>query len=333
MQARLTVVIPTYNRCALLKRALSSVLSHWHAGGPVRIDVWDNHSSDGTEAFMEEISAGHPHVLYTRRLENIGPLRNYMDAISRVETEFYVALADDDYLIDGFPGEAMGILDADQSLGAVAMQTLHVDPAGGVTKINPDDRWKNGRCTPVETMHHWCRLGHFEWSSVVFRKSAYDAVGGLDLSYGLAADVSYQFDVFLKYPVFIVKKPAAVFSLHAGQQSSNLGMRYLKSAVQLVGRFKKAADDKPEFRAAFKALSRRYADEFSKLGFVTDSLSDLRSLIYEIAWSLGMPHYAVICLLRAMAGKARRRKLLPWRRGKARESKLGLISDYVPGAS
>ncbi|RYY52526.1 MAG: glycosyltransferase family 2 protein [Chitinophagaceae bacterium] len=326
---KLTVVLTTYNRRALLERALTSVLNQIRGDKRICIHIWDNNSFDDTEKYIREMLRREENVRYTRRPENIGALGNYMDAISRVETEFYVNLADDDYLLDGFLKQALEILEADQALGAVVMQTLHVNPAGQVTKINPGDGWGCGRHDPPATMRSWCELGHFEWSSIVFRKSVYNAVGGLNLQYGLATDVAYQMAVFLRYPIQIVKYPAAVYSIHDEQQSSNLGMWYFKAATEIVASLRKTAASKPEFETALRSLKVRYAKSFSKLGSVTHSFGDLMCLIRGIGHSLGMPRYAAVCLLRAVAEKVKLRSILPLRKNQAPEHRLGTVSDYA----
>ncbi|MDB6132388.1 MAG: family 2 glycosyl transferase [Verrucomicrobiales bacterium] len=327
---KLTVVLPTYNRRVLLERALSSVLAQCRGDKRICIHVWDNNSSDDTESYMQDLVKNESAIYYTRRSENIGAITNYTDAIAKVETEFYVGLADDDYLLGDFLQESISLLEGDRTLGAVAMQTLHVSGTGEVTKINPDDRWRNGRYEPPETMEYWSRLGHFEWSSIVFRKAAYDAAGGLNSRYGLASDVAYQMNVFLHWPIFISKKPAAVYNIHDGQQSANLGIWYFKAALLMVEDFKKAARSRPEFETSLRLLTRRYAETFSKLGSVAGSLRDLACLIRGIIWSFGSPGCAGLCLLRGGAAKAGLKRRLPHAGRQAQGSSLGMISDYAP---
>src|SRR4051794_10428054 len=52
---RLDVIIPTYNRCSMLKRTLDSLLNAERPGGlEVRVTVVDNNSKDQTRQTVEE---------------------------------------------------------------------------------------------------------------------------------------------------------------------------------------------------------------------------------------------------------------------------------------
>ncbi len=113
---RITVVIPTYNRGARLERAIASVLDTAPPG--VRIHVFDNASTDDTSARVRRmIRAGLP-VHYRRHEENLGPIANFQAALNSVVTEFFVPLADDDWLEPGFLRAALAQLDGQREIGA-----------------------------------------------------------------------------------------------------------------------------------------------------------------------------------------------------------------------
>ena len=56
----ITIVIPVYNRKALLKHTLDSIMRSPCAGAPVI--VVDNGSTDGTDKFLEAYCESHPTV-------------------------------------------------------------------------------------------------------------------------------------------------------------------------------------------------------------------------------------------------------------------------------
>lgn len=63
----ITIVIPAYNRKALLKHTLGSIMQSPMAGAPVI--VVDNCSTDDTQAFLEDYCTTHPSVIFTTETE------------------------------------------------------------------------------------------------------------------------------------------------------------------------------------------------------------------------------------------------------------------------
>jgi glycosyltransferase involved in cell wall biosynthesis len=86
-----SIVISTYNRSAMLKRAIESCLAQTH---PCEIVVVDDCSSDDTQAVV-----GHyPQVTYIRNASNLGHSRTANTGIVRAGGTWVKHLDDDDYL-------------------------------------------------------------------------------------------------------------------------------------------------------------------------------------------------------------------------------------------
>jgi glycosyltransferase involved in cell wall biosynthesis len=71
---KFSIVITTYNRLNLLKRAIDSALAQTL---PCEVVVVDDCSSDSTQAYVQErcealASMGEKRLIYHRNLENIG---------------------------------------------------------------------------------------------------------------------------------------------------------------------------------------------------------------------------------------------------------------------
>lgn len=92
-----SVLIPTYNRKDLLKRALDSVLKQTYKN--IEIYVTDNASTDGTFEFMQEVSNNDKRIIYSRRYKNIGALYNGSEAYNHLKGKYAVILCDDDYFV------------------------------------------------------------------------------------------------------------------------------------------------------------------------------------------------------------------------------------------
>jgi glycosyltransferase involved in cell wall biosynthesis len=86
-----TIGIPTYNRETSLPKALRSALEQNHPS--VEVLVSDNASTDGTE----QLCRGLP-VRYLRLPRNQGPIANFLSALHEAQGQYFMWLADDDWL-------------------------------------------------------------------------------------------------------------------------------------------------------------------------------------------------------------------------------------------
>ncbi|MBQ4284437.1 MAG: glycosyltransferase family 2 protein [Lachnospira sp.] len=103
---RLSIYIPTYNRCELLRPLLKQVLREMSTCvEDVELVISDNNSMDGTERMVYDTLSQFPdmslNVRYHKNTENIGSCRNFLQVSDLVEGEFFVIIGDDDVLIPG----------------------------------------------------------------------------------------------------------------------------------------------------------------------------------------------------------------------------------------
>ncbi len=89
--SRVTAIIPTYNRAALLPRAIRSVLAQTHR--PVELIVVDDGSADDTEAV---VAACDPSIRYIRHDRNQGQCAALNTGIRAATGEFVCFLDSDD---------------------------------------------------------------------------------------------------------------------------------------------------------------------------------------------------------------------------------------------
>ena len=105
---RVSVCIPTYNRCELLTDALASVLTQDVAD--VEILVGDDGSSDDeTEALL--MSLADPRISYLRNERNLGHAQNVNTLMAKATGEYLALLFDDDAMFPGHLQIVAGLLD------------------------------------------------------------------------------------------------------------------------------------------------------------------------------------------------------------------------------
>ena len=113
--ATVTVGIPTYNRAALLRESLESVLAQTYTS--FRLVISDNASTDETADVVASYSD--PRIEYIRNEQNIGMIANFNRLIELAETEFLMLLPDDDCLYSDYLGSVIEILQRHPRAGLV----------------------------------------------------------------------------------------------------------------------------------------------------------------------------------------------------------------------
>lgn len=105
---QLSLCIPTYNRCALLKEALTAIYVQWcrdltsEQASQVELVLADNCSTDETSAVVKWVSSlDGLRVISLRQTQNRGPDANILAAIQAAQGEFVYLLSDDDILLPG----------------------------------------------------------------------------------------------------------------------------------------------------------------------------------------------------------------------------------------
>lgn len=288
----ITVALATFNRREMLERSVRSVLDERRV--PIRLQVHDNASTDGTEAYMRALVAADPRVTYTRNPSNIGGENNIVGSLRAVRTEFYVPLADDDYLLPDFLHDAYTIIRADQELGAVAFYAEVRDEAGRVLNYWPNDvgRMLEGKQRPAEHLRQWMLTSHYSQQAVLWRSSVLAHVGDPFFHTGMPSDVDFQAQAIAKFPMFVVKRPGGVFSCHSGQASHGLGVVDVMSWAKLFGRLDKAVETfglftPDEYLPLRNVMWQRMQASWRRAGKTPIPLPTLARLAVSAGFSLG----------------------------------------------
>ncbi len=98
----IAVCIATYNQEAFIAQAVESVRAQV-CDLPIRIYIGDDASADGTQAICERLAAQDERIVYIRREQNTGLVRNTIDLYRRILADRcdYIAMLDgDDYWTD-----------------------------------------------------------------------------------------------------------------------------------------------------------------------------------------------------------------------------------------
>lgn len=128
----LSIIIPTYNRSALLYRALSALLpSVADHSDCMDVFISDNASTDDTKDVVDKFMQAYPTIIsYNCQKENLGAQLNYRDAAKQVNSRYIALLSDDDIVTPHYVSTILNTLKKQPDLAYINANMLIVRDCG-----------------------------------------------------------------------------------------------------------------------------------------------------------------------------------------------------------
>jgi glycosyltransferase involved in cell wall biosynthesis len=217
-----TVAIPSYNQAQYLEAALASVLAQ---DIPVEIFVADGGSTDGSVAILQRLA---PRLAGWRSHPDRGQSAAINECIARGTAPFVCWLNSDDLLLPG----ALSTLHA-------ALLAAPEAPAAYGRAWNRDEG--SGRQTAVwvepfsaPRLAQRCIIAQ---PATLMRRSAWDAVGGVDEALQMAMDYDLWWRLYRRFgPLAFVDAYVAVNRAHEDTKTRRNRRRHYREAMQIVRR-------------------------------------------------------------------------------------------------
>jgi glycosyltransferase involved in cell wall biosynthesis len=214
---KITVILPTYKRPYLLKRAIQSVLAQSYHN--FQVCVYDDASNDETSRIVSELSANDPRIKYHAHAKNIGTLANINFGLERVGTPYFSILTDDDFLLPEFFETALEGFE--RYPDAMVYDSLALLYDGKHVIFSKDVPNGSERlCCPPSVVEHI--LQGTNWIATLFRSEVINLVGLLDLETREPSDTDYMLRISGRCPLVMSKKVTAVLYVHPDSTSSKL---------------------------------------------------------------------------------------------------------------
>jgi len=166
----LTVILPTYNRSAMLLEALRSISQQSFKN--YECIIADNASTDDTSSVCATFTTD-KRFRYIRRENNIGAIANISNAVCKLASGKYcVILSDDDYYVDNqYLEDAVKLLDQDER-----MMFVHANICKKYQEINQEITLERHLPTTMPGGQVFLTLGspHFDYVyllTCVFRRT------------------------------------------------------------------------------------------------------------------------------------------------------------------
>lgn len=226
---KVTVVLPTWNRLDLLKRAVEAILKQSYRN--FELIISDNASNDGTQRYCQKLAKKDKRVRYTRNKENIGAANNAFKLFEMVETDLFVIASDDDLIypnhlelmVDAFRQHPdMGMVFGQCDMGNVA---LEIDTRGAL----PSNYTESCQINPQQMMQDSIKGNNICLTTCLIRKSAVMRMAeysgrlwGKDLRHVVTGEGDYYFNALMAMcaPVYYVDVPTGFYAIHETSGSS-----------------------------------------------------------------------------------------------------------------
>lgn len=257
MNAKVSVVIPTYNRALDVVRAARSALAQTLP--PHQVIVVDDGSTDHTAALVRELPS--PVQYIAKPNGGVSSARNL--AFQHVTGDYVALLDSDDHWDPRWLETAVRAIEAVPGAGAACCTRLRgVLPDGTELGVSPP---KPGLVNGIIRLPDLL-LGGMMGSNVVLRTEARQAAGDFDTTLKTGEDIDFALRVAATTPIVEVAQPLVNVTSTPGSLSKNINTG---NRLKVYAKFEQ---EHPE-------AARRFAKEFLDARVVT-TLSYARDLMW-----------------------------------------------------
>lgn len=190
-----SLIIPTFNRCSTLKRALESVLKQTRV--PDEMIVVDDGSTDRTAEMMRQ---EFPQVDYIiQENQGVSAARNL--GIAKAQGDWLAFLDSDDTWIEDKLKKQLAALKQAPNINVCHTEEIWVRKGVRVNAMNKHKKsggWIFKQCLPL------CAMSP---SSTLIHRTVFEVVGNFDESFPACEDYDLWLRITAQYPVLFIDQP------------------------------------------------------------------------------------------------------------------------------
>lgn len=218
-----TVAVPSFNQGRYLDQALESIFAQ---DLPVEVFVADGGSTDGT---VEAIRRWEPRLSGWRSQADAGQSAAINEAIARGTAPYVCWLNSDDWWLPGSLAKLVAALESDAATPFAYGRVWNHDEAA-------DARRRNYEVHPFSE-RFMAQINLVAQPATLIRRSAWEAVGGLDAGLQMAMDYDLWWRLYRRFgPPRFLDEPLAVNRVHAGTKTSTRRRDHYVEAMGVVRR-------------------------------------------------------------------------------------------------
>jgi hypothetical protein len=220
MRTSVDVVIPCYNYGKFLTESVNSILCQEDVD--IRILIIDDCSPDNTQEIGERLASIHECIEFRRHTFNKGHIETYNEGIEWANSDLFLLLSADDYILPGSLGRAAKIMADRPDLSFVFGSAILQYDEGALVRNEPLSRY-GGSVPTVLSCHDFVQaLGGqniVPTPTAVVRTSAQKQTGGYSKELPHAGDLAMWLLLAAAGPVGFINEPQAVYRIHAQNMS------------------------------------------------------------------------------------------------------------------
>lgn len=267
-QEKVSVIIPTFNRCDKLLRAIKSVLAQTYEN--LEIIIVDDASEDNTVEMVSGLRD--ERIRYMCHSENRGVAAAFNTGIRTSRGRYIAFLGDDDRLLPTKTERQVDILRrSPPSVGLVYCGSLFVDE-------------ENGRCRVYEPRGRYRErfyLRDFAGATCLIKRECFQKVGLFDENLDCLVDWDMTLRISEYYDFEFFREPLYVVNVHkAGRVTDNLG-KMIKALDRIFSKHSRRIDMLPRRakRRAYSMYHQERGDFLSRSGMSDEGQREFWSSI------------------------------------------------------
>jgi glycosyltransferase involved in cell wall biosynthesis len=177
---KLSICIPTFNRCSHLSNCLNSIILNTNYNKKdVQICVSDNCSTDETEAVVLHAQKK-INIIYRKHEKNLGMSRNFLNVVDMANGEYVWIIGDDDLLMPSALKESLKIIDQNNDIDFFYINSFHLTTEFVLDADQPFDT----KYLPIDMKRFskWKSDGVIDFFDLINPQISFDFLGGIFLS-------------------------------------------------------------------------------------------------------------------------------------------------------
>ncbi|MCL4318875.1 MAG: glycosyltransferase family 2 protein [Firmicutes bacterium] len=218
--ARVSVIVPTFNRLMSLQRCIHSVQRQTERDW--ELIVLDDQSTDGTADWVVGESRTDPRLVYHRNLTRMGSARNISQSLEFASADFFIVLCDDDYWDKEFLQHALQASTWRPNIQLVCGRRIAVRDNG--KEIRKYVMAYNGVVKPMEAVPRALRSGNLFGlnSSVLVGREAAEKAGGFHEENWTSLDFELYLQIASEYNVAFAANALSYQVMHGGTETEHV---------------------------------------------------------------------------------------------------------------
>jgi len=255
--ATVDVLVPTYNRSAMLRRSLESIQAQTYTD--IQVTIGDDCSDDDTRTVALDFCGTDGRFHYVCNTARLGIFGNTNALFTRVTAPYVHFMHDDDWLEPCFYERMIAGLEESPE-AALAWPGVILSEGENETAIRLPDRFSHDQVVPGETAFEELLHGNFVGCpAVVLRTSVLRDMG--PFSEYLSADWLMWLRIAVHHDLKFIDAPLFHYRVHEGQESAD-GLRMGKDVIDML-----------TFAAGLEDFSSRQAEIVAaRFGVVRDHM-------------------------------------------------------------